>query len=150
MWYCYWDPSGSLPHNGNLNFFFIQLTYLLRESGPLPTRTANGPPHPCIRDMPATNESWPLTSMLICHSSSLRVWNHIFIHDFIYYNNWALGPTGPWGLVGMSAVLVWTNPWQTSGFYSLNNECKNADLGKISWQISTMPLACLAWAWLIY
>ncbi len=26
----------------------------------------------------------------------------------------------PLGLVGMSAVLVWTNPWQTSGLYSLN------------------------------
>ncbi len=25
----------------------------------------------------------------------------------------------PLGLVGMSAVLVWTNPWQTLGFYSL-------------------------------
>ncbi len=29
-------------------------------------------------------------------------------------------PHRPLCLVGMSAVLVWTNPWQTSGLYSLN------------------------------
>ncbi len=49
----------------------------------------------------------------------------------------------PLGLVGMSAVSVWTNPWQTSGFYSLN---RWGTCNRYTWRLQDCIWSYFPWA----